>query len=165
MARKGRPTRSLFPFPAAVFPFQPDRFVTTSKRRDEYLKTFEPEGEQEGEDVEEGEEIFLGEAATDAKVGGVKRNNDDSATADSEVVTVGRTGTARDGGRTGTAPSGGEGLSGEKEKEHVTSAVRNAAGDGVSRQAERDLIEEQLEKEALEIFSEMKECMIFHDLY
>lgn len=157
--------RPLFSVPcSAVFPLQPDRFVATSKRHDEYLKTFEPE-KQEDEDVEDGEHVSQGEAAPDAKAGGgSESSSEESASADSGVTTVGRTETARGGRRASTAPPGREGSSGEKEKERVATAISNAAGDGLSRPAERDLIKEQLEKEALEIFNEMKECMIFHDL-
>ena len=157
-------TPSLFLSLLLLFPLQPDRFVATSKRRDEYLKTFEPET-QEGGDVEDGEHVSQGAAAADAKAGSGESNGEDSAAADSAVTTIGRTGSASDGRRASTAPPGEEGSPGEKEKERVTAAVGNAAGDGLGRQAERDLIEEQLEKEALEIFNEMKECMIFHDLY
>lgn len=138
--------------------------MATSKRRDEYLKTFEPEGEQEDDDIEAGEQIVQGRAATDAKVGSGESSSEDSAAADSGVTTIGRTGTERDGRRASTAPPKGEGSPGDRE-EHVTTAVGNAAADGLARQAERDMIEKQLEKEALELFSEMKECMMFHDLY
>eukprot|EP00752_Nemacystus_decipiens_P015157 g13502.t2 len=134
-----------------------NRFVATSKRRDEYLKTFEPENQQ-GEDVEDGEHISQGKATAAANAGG-ESNSQDSSAADSGVTTVGRTSTPRVGRRASTTPPGERAFSGKKEKGHDT------AGDGLGRQAERDLIEEQLEKETLQIFNEMKECMIFHDLY
>lgn len=134
-----------------------------SKRRDEYLKTFQPE-EQEGQDIEDGEESSQREAASDGKVsgGGDGSNNQDSAAADAGVTTVGRTGPAGDGRRASTAPAGGKGSPREKE-ERVAAAVPAEAG--LSRQPQRDLVNEQLEKEAAEIFNEMKECMVFHDLY
>jgi len=184
--------------------------VATSKRRDEYLKTFEPdeqeqeqEREQEREQVgerkealhgtiKEGEETASKNRNADADKVGSEGSSETSAPtsappADARVTTVGRTGTAvtamakkkttarDDSGRrrasaTTTAAAAGEGgrvgSTAEAEKKPVpTAAGENAAQEGRSRQAERDLIEEQLEKEALEIFNELKECMIFHDLY
>lgn len=144
----------------------PNRFMATSKRHDEYLKTFEPEN-QENFDVEDGEAVSEGEAAADARDAGGERNTGDTAAADSGVTNEGRTGPARNGRRSSTAPPGGEmspdeGI--EKEKEHVADAVGNRAREDVSRKAGKDLTEEQLEKEMMEMYKEMKECMIFHDL-
>ncbi|CAN0479074.1 unnamed protein product [Ectocarpus sp. 12 AP-2014] len=133
-------------------------FIATSKRRDEYLKTFETE--QEAND--EGDGISEGEAGTMRETRGST-----SETADARATSVERTSTQH--GRradTGTA----EGKAREKQnsmagKEGNVASVRNAAEAGRKRQADRDLIEEQLEKETLAIFQEMKECMMYHDLY
>lgn len=164
---KDRNRHALSPFLAFTCfrsdPIRSDRFVETSKRRDEYLKTFEPEEQEEG-DGEEGEEIFQKEA-TEAKV---NREGDDDKAADASVVTVGRGVETRDDRRTSAAPAEGQGR-GENNspvgKGKVGAVTGNAAKDSRDRQAERDLIEEQLDKEATVIFNEMKECMIFHDLY
>lgn len=152
MSKRGvESSLSLFRFLCLV-PFQPDRYVETSKRLEEYLKTFDPE-KKEDEDVEDGQHISAREAATDVEADGAESSNEGSTTSDSDR-------------RTSTAPSTGEGSPSEKkEMERVVAAVRNAAGDGLSRQAERDLIVEQLEEEAKEAYTEMQKCAIFHDLH
>jgi len=133
--------------------------MAANQRRDEYLEAFAPE-KQEGEDVEDGEHVSQGEAAANAKADGSESNrSQDPAAADSGVNTVGRTATARRRGSTAPPVS-----SGEKEKEHATAAIGNAAGDGLGRQAERDLMEKQLDKELMDIYHEMTECVAFHDL-
>lgn len=140
-----------------VLPNVPGRFVKTSKRRDEYLKTFEPE---EQEDREEGEEISQ-KKTTEAK-------SSSGEAADARVSTMGRA-ESRNGRHASAAPAGAQGRGEERSPDGKggagATAVGNAAKDRRRQEAERDLIEEQLDKEATAIFNEMKECMIFHDLY
>lgn len=142
-----------------VLPNASDRFVETNKRRDEYLKTFEPE-EQEDGDSEDGEEVSQKKPA--------EAKGNDGEAADARVATVGRV-ESRDGRRAGMTPAGAQGRGEESspagKDRGGAKAVGNAAKERLDRQAERDLIEEQLDKEATAIFNEMKECMVFHDLY
>lgn len=133
------------------------RFVATSKRRDEYLKTFETEQETD----EEGDEISEGEAGTMRETRGST-----SETADARATSVERS--TQEGRRAGTGTVEGKARNKQSStagKEGEIAAGGNAAEAGRKRQADRDLIEEQLEKEALAIFQEMKECMMYHDLY
>lgn len=144
-----------------------NRFVATSKRRDEYLKTYEPEQEQDDDGKREGDDGIprreYSEENSKEESGG---ESSDSANARITPVVKGE---AQEGSRSagmGQAPEedGQEGVTPGGKDDSVAATVVSAAERSRIRQAERDLIEEQLEKEALALFQELRECTTYHDL-
>lgn len=144
-----------------------DRFIEASKRRDEYLKTFEPEEEQGDDGDREGDEggVSRESEATRKKIQ-EKTGGDSNGPDDARATPVAREEKKEGSRHTGPAPAeeGREGVTPVGKEDGGGSAVGNAAEESRRRQAERDLIEEQLEKEALALFHELRECTTYHDL-